>query len=502
MYDEFGRPAPQSNAPEVTKESVLSYFGQGRKSKQIDAMAEEIVLLNSKLNSAQQAADQYKRYLDHHGGMEVWDRDEILGRQQKQIAEAQAEVAKSENRAHQILEGARSEASSIVRAAREEVANSEQELDVRLKAREHEANVKVQSLRGEMADLKKELPVVRADVALSSSALEDFTHPADSYIDLQGDLRELRQEMKSWITEDVAISSSEDLPSTPVKVRSFLKRVRKLALRAYNGEAQGIIKASTPANVENSLKKLYRSADAIQNLTTEINLSIDSEYQKLKARELELAIKAESKRKLAREAEREHRAELKEQARIDAELEAQRARLQKEKAHYESILLRVEELGNEERALEIRHQLTEIESGIADVEYRQANQRAGYVYVISNIGSFGERMVKIGLTRRLDPMDRVRELGDASVPFGFDVHTLFFSEDAVTVEAELHRKFARERVNRINNRREFFYATPHEVREALADIQGDLLEFVETPAAEQFKASQEIVQHELDELNG
>lgn len=458
-------------------------------------------MLNSRLSAAQQAADQYKRYLDHHGGMEIWDRDEVLGRQQNKISEAQAQVAKSENRAHEILESARAEAVSITRAAREKAANIQRELDLHLKAREDEVEEKVQSLRREMRDLKRELPIVRTDVALSSSALEEFTHPADSYIDLQGDLRELRQEMKSWVAGEVAVSSSEELPSTPVKIRSFNKRVRKLALRAYNGEAQEIIKSTSPANVENSLKKLYRAADAIQNLATEIDLSIDSEYQKLKARELELAVKAESKRKLAREAEREHRAELKEQARIDAELEAQRARLEKEKAHYESILLRVEELGNEDRALEIRHQLTEIESGIADVEYRQANQRAGYVYVISNIGSFGERMVKIGLTRRLDPMDRVRELGDASVPFGFDVHTLFFSEDAVTVEAELHRRFANERVNRINNRREFFYATPHEVRGALADIQGDLLEFVETPAAEQFKASQEIVQHELEELN-
>lgn len=98
-------------------------------------------------------------------------------------------------------------------------------------------------------------------------------------------------------------------------------------------------------------------------------------------------------------------------------------------------------------------------------------------------------MVKIGMTRRLEPMDRVRELGDASVPFSFDVHALFFSEDAVGVEAELHRRFAEQRVNKVNLRREFFYVTPQQVREQLLQISGNLLEFTEEPEAEQFRLS-------------
>lgn len=116
----------------------------------------------------------------------------------------------------------------------------------------------------------------------------------------------------------------------------------------------------------------------------------------------------------------------------------------------------------------------------------------GYVYVISNVGSFGPNIVKIGLTRRLEPMDRVRELGDASVPFVFDVHALFFSDDAVSVEAELHRRFAHTRVNRVNLRREYFYATPAEVKSALIEIAGNLLEFNEHAEAEQYRASEVI----------
>lgn len=133
--------------------------------------------------------------------------------------------------------------------------------------------------------------------------------------------------------------------------------------------------------------------------------------------------------------------------------------------------------------------LHDIDSAIEQNDYRTANIRAGYVYVISNRGSFGQHIVKIGLTRRLEPMDRVKELGDASVPFPFDVHAIFFADDAVTLENELHQAFADERVNRINERREFFFATPDQVRRVLADKVGNLLEFNEHPEATQFLQS-------------
>ena len=113
--------------------------------------------------------------------------------------------------------------------------------------------------------------------------------------------------------------------------------------------------------------------------------------------------------------------------------------------------------------------------------------------MISNIGAFGERVVKIGMTRRLEPMDRVRELGDASVPFRFDVHALIFSDDAVGLETELHQAFAEQRVNRVNPRREFFYATPAEVRDILAGLDGNsVLSFEEQPEALEWRQSQNL----------
>ena len=145
--------------------------------------------------------------------------------------------------------------------------------------------------------------------------------------------------------------------------------------------------------------------------------------------------------------------------------------------------------GDLEELARIERRLGDVDRAITEVDYRAANMRAGYVYVISNIGAMGERMVKIGMTRRLEPMDRVRELGDASVPFPFDVHALFFADDAVAVESMLHRTFDERRVNRVNTRREFFYCTPHEVLEALREHGVSVVEYTVEPEAEQFRLS-------------
>lgn len=148
--------------------------------------------------------------------------------------------------------------------------------------------------------------------------------------------------------------------------------------------------------------------------------------------------------------------------------------------------------GDLEAVARYEAQLADVDRAIEDVDYRAANHRAGYVYVISNLGAFGEGMIKIGMTRRLEPMDRVRELGDASVPFGFDVHALFFSDDAVGIEAEMHRRLGEKRVNRVNLRREFFYATPHDALVQLRDLAGDVLQFTELPEALEYRQSQNL----------
>jgi hypothetical protein len=206
-------------------------------------------------------------------------------------------------------------------------------------------------------------------------------------------------------------------------------------------------------------------------------MHISDPFHALRLEEVELTADFLMKKQEEKEAAREERARLREERRVAQELAAERERLEKERSHILNALEALKGTGGEDPDLE--RKLAEIEEAIEHNDYRAANIRAGYVYVISNRGAFGEGVVKIGLTRRLEPTERVTELGGASVPFRFDTHALFFSEDAVSLEADLHAHFASRRLNMVNERKEFFFATPAEVRGALISKVGALLEFTD-----------------------
>ena len=206
------------------------------------------------------------------------------------------------------------------------------------------------------------------------------------------------------------------------------------------------------------------------------------------------------KKQEEKEAQKEARAEMREAAKLQKEIEAQRKKIEKEQTHYqtayEKILKQLEFDSNNADLLakksEIEKELTEIEKAIKDVDYREANQRAGYVYIISNIGAFGENVFKIGMTRRLDPQDRVDELGDASVPFNFDVHAMIFSDDAPALENALHKAFENKKLNMVNQRREFFNVTLDEIKEVVKQNFDKTVEFIDVADAEQYRISQKM----------
>jgi hypothetical protein len=208
-----------------------------------------------------------------------------------------------------------------------------------------------------------------------------------------------------------------------------------------------------------------------------MEMRIKDEFHALRVEEIELTADYQMKKEEEREAARAERERLREERKVALELAAARESLDKERAHIMTVIERVRANGSSDPELE--RKLADIDSAIALNDHRAANIRAGYVYVISNRGAFGEHVVKIGLTRRLEPLDRIYELGDASVPFRYDVHAIFFSEDAVTLEHELHKHFAARRLNWANDRREFFFATPSDVRTVLSQKLGNLLEFVD-----------------------
>jgi Domain of unknown function (DUF4041)/T5orf172 domain len=270
------------------------------------------------------------------------------------------------------------------------------------------------------------------------------------------------------------------------KGRKMVADLSKLMLRAYNAEADNCVRSLRSGNIGTATRRLEAAMAAIEKLGVIMEMRVNPEYHELRVAELQLTADYQMKIQEEREKAREERELLREQRRAEAELAAEKDRLEKERTHYLNAMEVLRANGDDTAAEELASRLAAIDEAIAANDYRIANIRAGYVYVISNIGAFGPSIVKIGMTRRLEPMDRVRELGDASVPFRYDVHAIHFSDDAVTLEHELHKAFADRRVNFTNERREFFFATPAEVRDILLEKTGGLLEYTEAPAAPEY----------------
>ena len=416
---------------------------------EIARLSEERVRLSGELTAAQAGQANLQAFVDAHGGKAAWEADQAADHARQALQQVRTQCAEQEQG---------------IRADLERLINEE-------------------------AALQEKLHPMRVQVKLEEAGFTEYDHPAKDSVELAAALRDLRKDVQMAVRSYSAVESLDDFepPHTKSGRNKLAKDSARLALMAFNSQVDSIIEAASARNYEASLAKIFKAAEVVERQCTVTGVRIKPNYVELRARELQLAVDHLK----AKQLEKERKAELREQAKAERELQAERERLEKERQHYLNVLKTVEEIGDEAETARLKQQIVEIEKGINDVEKREANIRAGYVYVISNIGSFGERMVKIGMTRRLDPMDRVRELGDASVPFNFDVHALFFSDDAVSVETELHHRFADKRVNRINARREFFYATPAEVREALKDIAGNLLEFTEEPEAEQYRLSLE-----------
>jgi hypothetical protein len=227
-----------------------------------------------------------------------------------------------------------------------------------------------------------------------------------------------------------------------------------------------------------------------------MKLGITAEYHELRVRELRLTADFRQKEEDEREMLRAQRERFKEEEKVRKEQEAEQERLEtlleKERQQYEGVIASLQERGDTAAIEERQQRLAEIERMLDGAIARAANLRAGFVYVISNIGAFGEGVVKIGLTRRLEPYERIRELHNASVPFRFDVHAVVFSEDAVGLETALHREFEDDRVNLTNNHKEFFLVSPERVKAVIGRLHGDLLSFVDTAEAAEWRQSEAI----------
>lgn len=352
---------------------------------------------------------------------------------------------------------------------------------------------------------KKELLITMDDeILVQEFGLYKPTFEFASSLDYKEHLAAIRQRQKDLIKNGNAVTGNTNwqVNGSASQGKKMVSDTQKLLLRAFNSECDALVSKVKYTNYDASLTKIYALSDAISKLGKIMGISITQSYLDAKVKELSLAFSYQQKKQEEKEAQQAARAEMREAAKLQKEIEAQRVKIEKEQTHYQTALERIHSQLSEhpddpdllKKCNELEEHLEDIDKAIKDIDYRQANQRAGYVYVISNIGAFGENVYKIGMTRRLDPQDRIDELGDASVPFNFDVHAMIFSDDAPALEAALHKAFENKKLNMVNHRREFFNVTLDEIKEVIRKNFDKTVEFVDVPDAEQYRVSQKMKQ--------
>lgn len=345
-------------------------------------------------------------------------------------------------------------------------------------------------LRRQLAATGNVAPVELDDARiLQDVGIYRYHHPLEAAAAYKTRLEELETRIADLVRAHRAIIKSElfTFNNSLAQGRKLAGDLGRLMLRAYNAEADNAIRSLKAGNAVTAKRRLESSRTAIAKLGSLMEMRINDEYHELRIEEIELTSDWLMKKQEEREAAREERARLREERRVQRELEEERARLDKERAHLVNTLETLRAQGRSDQDLTLR--LAAVDEAIKHNDFRAANIRAGYIYVISNEGAFGPGVVKIGLTRRLEPAERIAELSGAAVPFRFDTHALFFSEDAVTLENELHKHFAARALNQTNPRKEFFFTTPGEVRAVLLERVGNILEFVEHADATEYRQS-------------
>lgn len=363
---------------------------------------------------------------------------------------------------------------------------------------EHEK--KLNELNENIAQKSKELISVDENLELESFALYhpkfQFTHVAE----YQEQLLRIRDLQKREILNGSAVPGGEGwtLNNSAAQGKKMVSDTKKLLLRAFNNECDAAVNSVKFNNYDRCLTRIQKSADAINKLGKMMHIFISSYYIDLKKQELQIALEYQLKKQQEKEEQKELREQQREAAKLEKELAEKRKITQKEQTHYSNALAEIEDRIQHETSPDILQELEAkkseliehlevIDQQLKDIDYREANQRAGYVYVISNIGAFGKDVYKIGMTRRLNPQERIDELGDASVPFSFDVHAMIFSEDAPKLESALHQTFDEKKVNLVNNRKEFFRVSLDEIKQAIKENFDKTVEFVDTPEAEQYR---------------
>lgn len=372
-------------------------------------------------------------------------------------------------------------------AVREETQRSEREMA---------------ALAQRSTDLQEQILIWEETVLLESFALYEPRFKLTTSQEYKARLDSVRDRQKVMVKNAQAATGNMQwtVNNSQAQGRKLVNDMIKLVIRSFNNEADACVANVKFDNVELGEKRILKSFEACNRLGKIMSVEISGIYLDLKLDELYLAHEFQIKKQEEKEEAKRAREELREQQKLEQEIRSAREKIAKERKHFTAAMrdlqARLEQAQSDEERSALLVKLAEIEASRSELEseeklidYREQNAKAGYVYVISNLGAFGEGVYKIGMTRRLEPMDRVDELGDASVPFWFDVHAMVFSNNAPALEAKLHDHFASGRLNKVNGRKEFFRADIAEIERIIQENYDAVVEVTHEAAAEQYRES-------------
>lgn len=367
-------------------------------------------------------------------------------------------------------------------------------------------NEKEDLLNKKLSNLQKQQEAISTEIAdLETEAMIAHYNFSDydglTSEECKNKLALIKQQEKDFLKAGDALHITSD--GKKKEVNDNCKQI----LRCFNAECDNILINLSVKNIDSMRNKISKSFESLNKIFSVDDIAMNNKLLEMKLEELNLSYTFALKREQEKEQQKAIKEQMIEEEKIRREIERQKQKIEKDQMQFNNEITKlmsyvqktqsdVEKQLYIDKIKELESKLSELEEEKKNVLEREANARAGFVYVISNIGSFGEDIYKIGMTRRLEPMDRIKELSSASVPFEFDVHAMIFSDNAPELESILHRHFEKQSVNRVNLRKEFFHVSLDEIESVVKENFNNTVEFIRIPSATEYRQTLEILKNE------
>lgn len=477
------------------KEEILKQYDEQIKvNKTLDEKKQEINEINQKLERLEQEKT-----------------DEI----NQKLADKNTELQNIQNKLNQMEEEKTREIDAKLRDTENKLTETQDQLAEKQKQLEEIENTynitedlserkeEIYKLNREIKDKRIQAEILDDAIDMQEYGIYEPQYNFTKSEEYKEKLKEIRTKQKNMVKEKQAALCTQEwtIDGSKRKGQAFTNQNLRQAIYTFNIECDQIISKTKPTNIKTQKEKIRKVYDRINKMNERNAIHINKKYLDLKYDELQLAIEYEMKKQEEKEILQEAREREKEERKLQRELERKEKQIQQQKTKLQRELEEAqrkaeEEAKNEEEKQALLDQIQALKQQIAkqdedqkDIENKRLRTGAGFVYIISNIGSFGEGVYKIGVTRRDDPEARVNELSNASVPFSYDVHAFIFSDNAFDLETELHQKYDKQRVNKVNNRKEFFRLSDEDIEHIVKKnknstysftLQAEALEYYET----------------------